>query len=329
MTTPAPPLPDRRRHPWRPDIAAAGLEGRVPSLRFSAGVPGQVRHGSTSLRTAPDDQAEQASQLLYGEAVTVYDQAEGWAWVQNHSDGYVGYVRAAALDPRVTAPSHRVRALGSFVLPRPELRAPARDRLSLGAPVTVTGEDNGYARLACGGWVFARDLAPLTETEPDLAATALRLLGVPYLWGGRTSLGLDCSALVQLALAAAGIAAPRDSDMQRTETGQPLPVSAEGAAGAGAGGDGGFRRGDLVFFPGHVGIMLDRDTLVHATAFVMAVTVEPLAAVIARTDPSRGGGLLAARRLGPAMAGGCGPAAESEPAAAASARIPKPPRRNL
>ena len=147
------------------------------------------------------------------------------------------------------------------------------------------------APLATGGWIFAGHLAPLDMLEPDFVATALRLLGTPYLWGGRTSLGLDCSALVQLALALAGIPAPRDSDMQRGEVGISLgPVPADGGGVA-------FRRGDIVFFPGHVGIMLDGERLVHATAFVMQVTIEPLAAVISRTDPTRGGGLLAVRRL--------------------------------
>ena len=279
--------PDPRRHPWRPDLAAAGLEGRVPSRRFVTGTPRQVRTGCAALKATPDDAAGQTSQLLWGESFTVYEEVDGWAWGQNLTDGYVGYVRNACLDARVTGPSHRVIALRSFVYPRPDLKAPPREVLSLGSPVTVEGGRDGYVAITGGGWVFAGHLVPWNHAEPDFVATAGRLLGVPYLWGGRTSLGLDCSALVQLVLAVAGLSAPRDSDMQRNELGRLI----EGDGGAA------LRRGDLVFFPGHVGLMVDDERLIHATAFTMTVTVEPLATVVARTDPTRGGGVLAVRRL--------------------------------
>ena len=264
----------------------------MPSARFAAGRARRVAEGCVTLKAVPEEGAEQASQLLFGETFTVYQEAGGWAWGQNATDGYVGYGRASALAADVGAPSHRVVALRSFLYSEPTLKRPPLDALSLTSGVTVVGPaENGYLPLAGGGWMFGGHLAPWEDTAPDYVATALRLLGTPYLWGGRSSLGIDCSALVQIALAAAGIAAPRDSDMQRGEVGTSLgPVPADGAGVA-------FRRGDLVFFPGHVGIMLDGERLVHATAFVMAVTVEPLAAVISRTDPTRGGGLLAVRRL--------------------------------
>ncbi len=284
--------PDPRRHPWRPDLAAASLRGQVPSCRFAAGLSRQMRVGCAALRSAPHDGAGQLSQLLWGEVFTVYDEAAGWAWGQNLTDGYVGYVRSESLDDRVTDPSHHLTALRSFVYPQPNLKAPPLDVLSLTAPVTVEDEQNGYAALAGGGWVFAGHLARWTDRQPDFVSTAERFLGTPYLWGGRTSLGLDCSALVQLALAAAGRPAPRDSDMQRDELGRAItPATADSSTGET------MRRGDLVFFPGHVGVMVDHERLIHATAFTMTVSIEPLAAVVARTDPTRGGGLLAVRRL--------------------------------
>ncbi len=244
MTAAAPAVPDPRRHPWRADLAAIGLEGLVPSSRFVAGTPRRVRLGCATLKTAPGEGAEQASQLLYGETLTVFDEAGGWAWGQNATDGYVGYVQAGALAADVQAPSHRVVALRSFLYPEPTLKRPPLDVLSLSSPVRVVGAaENLYLPLAGGGWMFAGHLAPLGESEPDFVATALRLLGTPYLWGGRSSLGIDCSGLVQIALAVAGIAAPRDSDMQRGETGCSLgPVPADGVGVR-------FRRGDIVFFP--------------------------------------------------------------------------------
>ena len=272
----------------------------MPSARFLAGTPRQVRQGSLALKAAPEVGAEQTSQLLFGEIFTVYHEAGGWAWGQNASDGYVGYCRSEGLAAAIAPPSHRVTALRSFVYAEPTLKKPPLDVLSLTSPVAVAGEaEGGYRPLSGGGWMFAGHLAPIAEAEPDYVATALRLLGTPYLWGGRGTLGIDCSGLIQLALAAAGIAAPRDSDMQRGELGDSIgPVPADGAGVA-------FRRGDLVFFPGHVGIMLDGERLVHATAFTMSVTIEPLGPVISRTDPSRGGGLLAVRRMPslPATAG--------------------------
>ena len=150
--------PDPRRTPWRPDLAAAGLEGRVPSRRFVTGTGRQVRIGAAGLKAAPADSAELASQLLFGEHVTVYDEADGWAWGQNLTDGYVGYLPSAALSADVSAPTHRVGALRSFLYPEPNLQIPPRDALSLTTPVTVTGERNGWADLSGGGWMFAAHL---------------------------------------------------------------------------------------------------------------------------------------------------------------------------
>ncbi len=285
--------PDPRRHPWRNDLAAIGLEGRVPSSRFVEGQVRQVRQGCTSLKAAPNDGAVQISQLLFGEIITIYEDINGWVWGQNSTDGYVGYILSSALAADIHRPTHRIAALRSFLYSKPTLKLPPLDVFSFTTEVrAVGGAENGYVELATGGWIFAGHLAPLAMVEPDTVATALRLLGIPYLWGGRSSLGIDCSALVQLVLAAAGIKAPRDSDMQRGEVGISCgPVRPDGAGLI-------VQRGDIVFFPGHVGLMIDHEHLVHATAFVMAVTVEPLAAVISRTDPTRGGGLLAVRRLG-------------------------------
>ena len=307
MSVIAPERLDRRVDAYREDLAAAALRGRVEARRFAEGAPKQVVAPFATMRGEPEEQARTTSQLLFGDRVTVFDEAEGWAWVQNDSDGYVGYVRAETLDSPGPEPTHRVTALRSFVFPEPNLKVqPLRD-LSFWSALSVEGEEDGWARLAGGGWIFRKHLCAInqaslpphpnplpqgegTQTEsspmgrewegegvtlpaafkPDYAATALRFLGVPYLWGGRTSLGLDCSALVQLSLAAAGIPCPRDSDMQQDKLGYAVAN------------DGPYRRGDIVFFPGHVGIMIDETSMVHANAFHMAVAVEPLADAAAR-----------------------------------------------
>lgn len=279
------PPPDPRRTPWRPDLAADHLRGTVAAARFAAGDPHRVSAGTVTLRGAPDETARQTSELLHGEGFTVYDRQAGWAWGQGTRDGYVGWTREEALRPGApAAATHVVTALRSFLFPLPDLKAPVTDALPLGAAVTVVEESGAYGRLADGGWVFLRHLAAAGTVEADPVAVAERLLGVPYLWGGRTPLGIDCSGLVQLGLHRAGLDCPRDSDMQRAEVGRWLSPDGAGVA---------YRRGDILFFPGHVGFMLDGARLLHATAHTMTVTVEPLADVAARA-----GGITGVRRLG-------------------------------
>ena len=253
----------------RPDLAALSLKGKVQAARFAAGEPRVVIDTAAPLRRAPRHDAALDTEALYGERVTVFDiDGEGWAWGQLDSDGYVGYLPANALVAPADAPTHRVSAPRTFLYAQPDIKTPPLEPLSFGSLVAVKRGEGGFA-LTERGAIFAKHLAPLATREPDIATTAQKFIGTPYLWGGRTSLGLDCSALVQLSLAAAGIFCPRDSDMQERALG--APVSLEQA-----------RRGDLVFWKGHVGIIFDADSLIHANAFHMAVAVEPLANAIER-----------------------------------------------
>lgn len=277
---------DPRTHPYRADLAADWLAGRVEAGRFVAGDDHVVVRGSAPLRRAPAAGARRDSELLYGERFTVFETAVGWAWGQNQTDGYVGYVAAGDLAPLGDAPppSHEVTALRTPVLPAPDLKEPATDYLHLTCRVAVTGRNGDYLAFA-GGWLYAAHLAPSTAGDPDVIATARRFLHTPYLWGGRSSFGLDCSALVQLALARAGRAVPRDSDQQEAALGTLVPG---GVAAAEA--------GDLVFCPGHVGWVSGPDRLLHANAHHMAVAEEPLSAFVARIV-ARGLAISSVRRL--------------------------------
>ncbi len=266
--------------PARADVAAEHLRGQVEAARYAAGEARRVAVTLLDLTAVADPEAERATQLVYGEVFTVYEERpDGLAWGQAASDGYVGYVRADGLAPaagggvRVTAPWSQVYA-------RPEARARTGLELPCLSEVQVSGTTGGFARLRGGGFVPRAHLAPVE----DWVALAERFAGAPYLWGGRSLRGIDCSGLVQVALVAAGRTAPRDSDMQAALVGEPLPGRAR------------LGRGDLVFWKGHVGIMRDAATLLHANAHHMAVASEPLTSATARIAGAGGGPVLARRR---------------------------------
>lgn len=265
---------DPRLNAFRPDLADEALRGQVSAPRFVAAKPARVVDAIAPLRRAPRFDAPLDTELLFGEPVGVLDEAEGWAWVKCGIDGYVGYVPADALGPSGEPPTHRIVGLRTYVYPGPDIKAPPLRQLSLGSRMTVHGEHGPFVKLIGGGFVHRIHVAPLTDPSPDFVAVAERFLGTPYLWGGRSSLGLDCSGLVQLAMQAAGLPCPRDSDMQEAALGVPLEFREHLPP---------LRRGDLVFWKGHVGIMADAHTLLHANASFMEVTLEPLSSAIART----------------------------------------------
>jgi len=274
----------RRLVPARPDLAAAHLAGSVEAARFVPGEPRRVAVDVLDLTMAPDRAAGLATQLLHGEPFTVYEVTpDGLAWGQSGRDGYVGYVEAAALGPDFSGGT-MVTALWSHLYTGPAVKARVHAGLPLGAEVAVAAVEGGFARLEDGYFVPARHLAPLAGDHVD---HALRFVGVPYLWGGRSARGIDCSGLVQVALMAAGIAVPRDSDMQAALAGVPLE---EGAP---------LQRGDLIFWDGHVGLLRDPETLVHANAHHMAVAVEPFGPAVARILAAGGGPVTGRRRIVP------------------------------
>jgi cell wall-associated NlpC family hydrolase len=265
--------------PARGDIAADRLRGRVDAKKYVSGAAMQVSSSRAGLRKAADVHAEQLNQALFGETITVYDVADGWAWGQLDYDGYVGWMSLSALRDNPVAATHRVGALRTHVFERPDMKSPPLMALSMGARLSVVGEEGPWLRVAGSGWVFAGHAVQLAATEPDYVAVAERFVGTPYLWGGRESLGLDCSGLVQVSLAASGIDVLRDSDMQATTVGASLDPLADYSN---------LRRGDLVFWSGHVAIMLDATRMIHASGRSMSVEIEPLTRAVARITPISG-----------------------------------------
>ena len=277
---------DPRLTPAREDLAAETLRGRITAPRYADAQAHVIVRGRAGLHRRPDASTPFDTVLLFGESFSVYDRSEGWAWGQSDLDGYVGYVPAGALAPApADGPDHTVRAMACQAYREPVLKQPPAGVLPFGARLRIVGDREGYSRAAQGFWVPSPLLRPLDKPEADWVRVAERFQCVPYVWGGRSSSGIDCSGLVQLALQAAGHDCPRDSDMQEAALGRTLAIGDE------------LRRGDLIFWKGHVGIMADGGTLLHANAHHMATALEPLDEAIARISASGDGEITRRARL--------------------------------
>ncbi len=259
-------------HAFRADIAAAHLEGKVPSARFVQARRMQVSSPSAPVHAAPRSDAQMISEALLGELVDVYEDAEGWAWGQLRDDGYVGYLPAGALSPDCTEATHKVIVPRTFIYWVPDIKSVPAGSIALEARLTIEAQDGAFLRTRDGRFVYKPHFAEVSQMAPDFVAVAETLAGAPYLWGGKTVGGLDCSGLVQLSCKAAGIPALRDSYMQRDTLGTAL----------GSTDLAGLQRGDIVFWQGHVGILADPATLLHATAHTMLTVTEPLEQAVRR-----------------------------------------------
>lgn len=278
---------DKRLTPARPDLAASFLRGKVEAARFADGTPMQVIDVSAPLRNAPTPEAPLDTEALHGERVTVYEETEeGRSWGQLAKDGYVGWLPSNALAKETAKPTHRIRALRTFVFPKPDIKSPPVASLSFGCLLASKREQDSFIVTESGGFVPKQHAAPLSFLESDPVEVAARFVGTPYLWGGKTSAGLDCSALVQLALQSTGYECPRDSDMQQ-KVGVHVPFNGDNSL---------LRSGDLIFWKGHVGFYAGAGMLLHANAFHMAVAQEPLSAAIERIRAS-GSEVLEVRRI--------------------------------
>lgn len=277
---------DPRVTPVTDQFAADFLRGEIDRPRYREGVAYRLFSGEAAMLKEPRPDAVRISTALFGESFTVYDRMEGYAWGQLGTDGYMGWVAETALMPGALAPTHRVSARAAHLYTMPGVRSRVVMRLPVNALVCVVSEKDGTGVLDGGaGVVPLQHLTPLDQPAPDFVTVCESLHGAPYLWGGRSDLGLDCSGLTQAGLLAAGQSCPRDSDQQQAALGTEISE------------DDGLRRGDLVFWKGHVGVMVSDTDFLHANGHHMAVVVEPFADAKARIAAQEFGATTAIKRL--------------------------------
>ena len=275
-------MSDPRLIPANARVAADHLRGLVEAPTYLPGEPMQVSIPVADLLREPNGARDR--QLVLGETVQCFERHEGWAFVQSHKDGYVGYLPAEVLRSPNT-PSHIVTARSTHLYGAADFKSLERTSLSHGSRLEVLANLGRFSETT-DGFVPTAHLTPLNTLETDPVNVAETYLGTPYLWGGNSGFGLDCSALIQAGCLTCGIPCPGDSDMQEAELGTHLPDDAP------------LQRGDLLFWKGHVAWVADPDTLLHANAFHMAVAYEPLQDAIQRIEAQGDGPVTARKRLG-------------------------------
>ncbi|EJF81295.1 NlpC/P60 family protein [Bartonella doshiae] len=265
---------DPRLHAFRNDLADKRLETEISAQRFVEGEKKRVNIAVAGLFKESNKKSERQTECLLGEDLLIFEQKETMSWGQSLKDGYVGYIETAALCTSSIKQTHIVSVPRTFQYLQTDLRKPMEYSLSMGSKVTVVDQtevrDVMYSVLENGKAIISRHLSPIGRVYEDYVTVAETFIHTPYLWGGVSGFGIDCSGLIQLSMMMTGKMVLRDTDMQQKTIGIPLTD------------DDKLQRGDLIFWKGHVAIMVDHENIIHASGYSMDVTIEPLEEAITR-----------------------------------------------
>lgn len=278
---------DKSLNPYRDDLAAQYLKGQVNAGNFVAPKLHQIKCDYAYLKTAPDTSSPNVSEVFFGELVDIYEIKNDFAWVQLKRDNYVGYLPFECVSTEIIEANKKINTIRSFAFSIPKVQGEIKNILPLNSLVKATDRvENGFVYCDGLGFIYLKHLCDLDEYAANPVELAKYFLKTPYAWGGRQALGIDCSGLIQTIHEACGINLPRDARMQE-KMGELIIPSPDFSN---------LKAGDLLFWQGHVAMMIDNENIIHANSFHMCVEIEPLAQTIKRYD-GLGLGLRSVRRI--------------------------------
>ena len=265
---------DTRITPIRRDLASTAYKAIVKRKKYVTAKLATVKSAFTPLYS--NKGSKLSTQLLYGEECDVFETKNGWSWIQSRRDNYVGYTPTINLTRKIYKPNSKVISLRTVIYTKPDIKSVTKGYLSFNSLVEVIKIKGKYSLIKNLGWCPSLDLVKIKSSKFNHIDLSKQYLDTPYLWGGRDSMGIDCSGLVQNLHQINNRPFPRDTDMQEMFVTNEVKYEKD------------LKAGDLVFWKGHVAMMIDNSNIIHANAFHMKTAIEPLSTAKKRILKSNG-----------------------------------------